>query len=79
MGPTRCFQARQPPPALSPLATGLATRLGKELVWDGGVCSAGRALPVVFDASVNGSDIDEGHLQEVLRFNEEVRVRVREG
>ncbi len=49
------------------------TLLAKELVWDGGSCAAGRTLPVVFDPCVSGADIDEEHLREVLRFNEEVR------
>lgn len=46
------------------------TLIAKELVWCDGKCYAGRTLPVVFDTSVNASDIDERFLQEVLTFNE---------
>jgi DNA-binding sugar fermentation-stimulating protein len=46
------------------------TLIAKELVWCDGKCHAGRTLPVVFDSSVNASDIDELFLQKVLTFNE---------
>ena len=44
--------------------------VAKALVWNGGLCSAGPTLPVVFSRCVNSADIDEDHLALVLKFNE---------
>jgi DNA-binding sugar fermentation-stimulating protein len=46
--------------------------IAQEIVWsEGRVCYAGRELPVTFDASVSGEDIDPELLQEVLTYNSE--------